>query len=194
MDKGKKRLIISFSGRKNGNCDQIAAYLATEPDRVVHFADLKAHACSDCDYPCFRGSCPNRGDGVYELYAAMPQYDQIILIVPIYCGNPPSLYFLFNERGQDYFSHNDTYEAIVDKLYLIGVYGSRELAPRFIPCLEQWFEGSGLQNRVLGIERHSYGQRLTDRILDVAEVRERLDGWLAADRPAEDGKAGADDE
>lgn len=175
-----RKLIIGFSGRMNGNCDQIASYIGTEKDKIVRFADLKVHPCSDCDYQCFRGSCRYREDDVYGLYSEMLSYDKVILLVPIYCGNPSSLYFVFNERGQDYFSHNDTYDALVKKLYIIGIYGNRELAPDFIPCLAKWFDGSAVQNRVLGIERHLYGQGLNDFVLDVAEVRTKIDGWLTA--------------
>lgn len=190
MEKKERKLIISFSGRKNGNCDRIASYIATENDKTVHFGDLNIHPCSACDYQCFSGECPYREDDVYRLYAEMPQYDKIIFIVPIYCGNPSSLYFMFNERGQDYFSHNDIYDALVEKLYIIGIYGNRELAPDFIPSLEKWFEGTNYKNRVFGIERHLYGQKLTDYILEVPEVRERLDVWLTSLGEAEHRKDG----
>lgn len=180
------KLLISFSGRRGGNCDQIASYLAAPGDRVVFFRELGGHPCCGCAYECFHGSCPYRDDGVYDLYGDMLRYDKVVLLVPMYCGAPSSLYFLFRERGQDYFMHNDTDEAILQRLYLVGVYGSREVSPDFIPCLESWFQDSPWRGRVLGLERHRYGQRLDDRLLDIAAVRARLSAFLA------DGPAGAE--
>ena len=169
------KLIISFSGRNNGNCDEIAAYISEEKDAIVYLRELNVHACSDCNYECFCGDCKYREDDVYKLYESMFNYDKVVLIVPMYCGNPSSLYFKFNERGQDYFMHNEgCYEDIISKLYIIGVYGDKEKTPDFIPCLEKWFEGTAYKSRVLGIERHKYGQRMEDKILDVEEVRENL--------------------
>ena len=71
--------------------------------------------------------------------------------------------------------HNDTYEAILQKLYIIGIYGNKETTPDFIPCLEKWFDGSPYENRVLGIERHTYGQKMSENILDVEEVKNRIE-------------------
>ena len=103
----------------------------------------------------------------------------VILIVPMYCGNPASLYFIFHERCQDYFSHNESrYEEVVKRLYIIGVYGKAETSPDFVSCLEKWFEGSGYSGRVLGIERHLYGQKMGDRVLDAAEVTEKIGQFL----------------
>lgn len=172
------RMIISFSGRSGGNCDQIAAYLAGANDRVVPFRSLNVHPCAGCGYECFQTQCRYRADDVYGLYAAMLQYDQVILIVPMYGGHPSSLYFMFHERCQDYFMHNDTYEAIVQRLYIIGVYGQQETSPDFLLCLAAWFDGTPWKDRVLGIERHRYGQQMTDAVLDVPEVRECISAFV----------------
>lgn len=184
LGKGKAMgsLIISFSGRKNGNCDQIGEYIAlagTGDDRLVRFRELNVHPCSGCEYECFGGACRYREDDIYSLWEETGSYDRVILIVPMYCGNPASLYFVFNERSQDYFSHNESdYEDVIRRLYIIGVYGKAKTSPDFVSCLEQWFEGSGYTGRVLGIERHLYGQKIGDRVLDVAEVAEKIREFL----------------
>lgn len=172
------KLFISFSGRKGGNCDEIASFSATKDDKIVFFRDLHIHACSDCAYTCFDGVCKYRADDIYDLYAQMLHCNQIIWLVPMYCGNPSALYFIWNERGQDFFAHNDVYDAIVEKLYIIGIYGKKESAPDFIPCLEKWFERTSLKNRVMGMERHRYGQKLHDRILDIPEEKSRIRTFL----------------
>lgn len=171
-------MIISFSGRENGNCDNIAQYIASDGDRTIYFRELNVHPCYGCNYECFGGDCKYRADEIYSLYSEMCSYDKVILIVPMYCGNPTSLYFVFSERCQDYFMHNDTYEEIIKRLYIIGVYGKSETTPDFIPCLEKWFDCSPYQNRVLGIEHHLYGQKLYDNVLDVQEVAEKIQDFI----------------
>lgn len=74
--------------------------------------------------------------------------------------------------------HNNTYEAILQKLYIIGVYGKKETTPDFIPCFEKWFADSPYENRVLGIERHAYGQKMSDNILDIEEVKMQLKAFV----------------
>lgn len=169
------KLIISFSGRKDGNCDQIAGFIAGPEDRIIYFRDQEIHSCTHCEYQCFDGECKYRGDDVYGIYKMMPGYEKVILVVPMYCGNPSSLYFIFNERGQDFFAHNeDIYEGIISGLYIIGIYGSRDQSPDFIPCLEKWFQCSKYEDHVLGIERHKFGQKMQDSILEVPKVREAV--------------------
>lgn len=174
-----KKLIISFSGRESGNCDQIARYIASDSDTVVFFRELNVHPCSGCGYECFESECIYRADDIYGLYKSMCDYDKVILIVPMYCGNPASLYYIFNERGQDYFLHNETYEKIINRLYIIGVYGKAETSPEFILALEKWFEEYPCKNRVLGIERHKYALKLCDNVLNIAEVRTEIDAFLS---------------
>lgn len=173
------KLIISFSGRKGGNCDQVAEFIADSDDKIIYFRDVKAHNCSGCAYECFDGFCKYHDDEVYGIYNSMLDYEKVVLLVPMYCGNPASLYFVFNERCQDFFRHNEEkYEGIISRLYIIGIYGSREQTPDFIPCFEKWFDDSKYINHVLGIERHKYNQKMTDLILDVEEVREKVRAFM----------------
>ena len=173
------KLIISFSGRAKGNCDLISEYISNPEDEIIYFRDRNIHGCSNCEYECFQGKCKYRDDDIYGIYDRMADYDKVILVVPMYCGNPSSLYFIFNERCQDYFMHNgEKYEDIVSGLYIIGVYGDKENSPDFIPCFEKWFDCSKGENRVLGIERHKYQQKVGDSVLDIEEVRERLKTFL----------------
>lgn len=81
---------------------------------------------------------------------------------------------MLNERSQDYFMHNDDYEEIVKKLYYIGVYGDSAKNPDYLSHFEKWFDCVGESGHVLGIERHKYGQKLKDSVLDVEEVKEML--------------------
>lgn len=173
-------LIISFSGRANGNCDDIARYIATEEDTTIYLRNLNIHDCSDCSYECFEGHCKYRQDDIYNLYQSMLGFDKVYFIVPMYCGNPTSLYFKFNERSQDFFTNNeDSYYSIISKLYFIGVYGDRNKTPDFIPCFEKWFDCSQYSNHVLGIERHKYGQKINDRVLFIEEVKNMINTFVS---------------
>ena len=162
-------LIISFSARTNGNCDKIAKYISSETDRIIYFRDMNIHPCGECKY---------RSDDIYGLYSDMCKYDKVIFIVPMYCSNPASLYFIFHERSQDYFMNNDEYEEIIKRLYIIGIYGKAESTPDYIPCFEKWFDGSPFKNRVLGIERHLYHQTIHDSVLDIPEVKAKINNFL----------------
>lgn len=172
-------LIISFSARTTGNCGEVAKYIFTPGDKLVHFKDLNVHCCNNCEYECFNDACKFRDDDMYALYDSMQKYDKVILIVPMYCGNPSSLYFTFTERSQDYFFHNDeTYKIIEEKLYIIGIYGSRKESPCFLAHFEQWFDSQSPTHHVLGIERHEFNQRMADSVLDLAVVRNEIKSFV----------------
>lgn len=171
-------LFISFSARQNGNCGRIAEYLANPEDSMIHFKDLNFHSCSNCEYSCFSGHCIYHDDDIYGLYDRMPQYDHVILLVPMYCDNPSSLYFVFTERIQEFYVKNSAgYDDLVKKLYIIGVYGSKAESPLFIPSLSQWFKDTDIHHHVLGLERRPYQQKIKDSLLDIREIRDRLSQW-----------------
>lgn len=172
-------LLISFSGREGGNCDQILDYISTPEDVKKYFRIMNIHSCSHCQYECFSQDCKYHDDDIYALFESMLDYEKVILVVPMYCGNPSSLYFIFNERCQDFFMRNEEkYGDIISRLYIIGIYGSRNQTPDFIPCFEKWFTGSGKENRVLGIERHIIGQGRDEYILSNEEVKQNITQFL----------------
>ena len=173
------KLIISFSARKGGNCDEIAQYLAEEEDKILYFRDLNVHNCKKCDYECFNDGCKYRDDEIYHLYDSMINYQKVILVVPMYCSNPSSLYFIFNERSQDYFMFNENkYENIIKRLFIIGLYGEKEQNGNFITCFEKWFNGTKYSNHVLGIERHKYHLKREDSILAIKDITLQIDEFI----------------
>lgn len=58
-------MVISFSGRENGNCDNISKYIASKGDSIIYFRNLNIHDCSGCKYECFKGYCKYRQDDIY---------------------------------------------------------------------------------------------------------------------------------
>lgn len=169
-------LFISFSGRDFGNCYDIAHHKMNENDTYVAFKDLSYHSCSKCNYECFKKQCKYRNDDIYKLISASFQYNNIILLVPMYCSNPSSLYFVFNERMQDYFNENsEKWDAFVNKIKIIAIFGSEEETPLFIPTLLQLVNGN--QNKLLKIERHKYKLKLNDKVITNKQLLEELDDF-----------------
>ena len=166
------KLFVSFSARETGNCAQIIDFIKAPHDKVIYYKDLNIHGCSNCDYECFKTQCRYRDDDVYSLYNSFQNYERVILLVPLYCGNPSSLYFSFNERAQDFFMHHENeYISFAERLFIIGVYGSKEGSPDFIKHFEKWFEGTPYLHHVLGIERHLYQQTMRDSVTDIESVK-----------------------
>ena len=103
--------IVSFSSRKNGNCEKIAEYVNSLYPRAKRydFSKIKLNACGNCKYQCFdKGSkCPHARDKEREILDAVTNSELAIFIVPNYSNYPCSNYFVFNERGICYFSKND---------------------------------------------------------------------------------------
>ena len=169
------RLFVSFSARETGNCAQIIDFMKAPQDKVIYYKDLNTRGCSNCDYECFKTRCKYRDDDVYNFYNSFAEYEKVILLVPMYCGNPSSLYFNFSERSQDFFMHHEEeYNSFAEKLFIIGVYGSNEESPDFIRCFEKWFEGTPYTHHVLGIERHLYHQHMKDSVIDIEAVKKAI--------------------
>lgn len=157
-------LYLSFSARDNGNSVDIANYLKTKKDRVVLFKDLFYNPCTKCNYECFDSVCKYRHDDIYNLFECMIKYKKVVFIVPMYCGNPSSLYFILSERMQDYFNHNvDKWDQFNNKLNIIGIYGSDEETPFFIELFKSIVKD---QTKILKIERHKYHLKMGDKVID----------------------------
>ncbi len=105
--------IVNFSGRKSGNCRAISKVIAAshyaDETSVFDFCDIKLEPCGRCEYECFGSEkqCPYQPDGVYDLYDRITRSDLAYFIVPNYCDYPNANYFIFNERSQCYFQHNE---------------------------------------------------------------------------------------
>lgn len=166
-------IYVSFSGRENGNCSDIANYLVKENDKIILFKNIRYNPCAKCDYECFNSICKHRNDDIYDLLDSINRYKKIVFIVPMYCGNPSSLYFILNERMQDYFNHNeDKWDSYIKKLHFICIYGSDEETPHYINYFNDLINDD---SKILKIERHKYNLKLDDKILSNKELVELID-------------------
>lgn len=171
------KIFISFSARDFGNCYDVAHHKMNERDRYVAFKDLSYHSCSKCNYECFTKKCKYRNDDIYKLIDASLKFKNIVLLVPMYCSNPSSLYFVFNERMQDYFSKNsDKWDAFVSKIKIIAIFGSEKETPLFVPTLSQLVNGDN--NKILKIERHVFNLKMKGRVIDNSSILKNIDLFL----------------
>lgn len=170
-------LFISFSARDFGNCYDVAHYKMSENDKYVAFKDLSFHSCSKCDYECFTKKCKYRNDDIYNLINTSLNYKNIILLVPMYCSNPSSLYFVFNERMQDYFNgNNDKWDDFQNKIKIIAIFGSKEETPLFVPTLLNLVKGN--KNKLLKIEKHKYKLKFNDKVIDNKQLIKEIDNFM----------------
>lgn len=134
--------VISFSGRKNGNCAAIAQLLLgalASRDKVSHFdcAVLRLTPCGQCEYQCFqaRERCPYFSDPVFGIYDAMAHSDISYFILPNYCDYPCANFFVFNERGQCYFQRHpellEQYESVPKKFIVVSNTGRDNFTAAF---------------------------------------------------------------
>ena len=158
---GNDVVILSFSGRKNGNCEQIARHIQSlTGGKLLAFSDLNVHPCGRCGYECFRkgDACPHIGDDLRLIYESVLQSKFAYYILPNYCDYPPANFFAFNERSLCFFSgHDDLLNAYlrVRKKFII-VSGSRTQS--FRDALSQHAE----EPDILFLSAKQYGQKSID--------------------------------
>ena len=93
----------------------------------------------------------------------------------MYCGNPSSLYFTLMERMQDYFNNNETnYPTFINKLHIIGIYGSSEETPLFIPLISSILDNI---DKCLPIQRHKYEIKMNDLVINNKYILSLLDTY-----------------
>ena len=113
-----KATIISFSGRKDGNCANVAKVINNEyPHEEITNYDFSLFSlvpCGRCNIECFadNSACPYIKDKTFEIYDFIAKSDLSIFIVPNYCDFPCANFFIFNERGLCYFNNR---QELLDK-------------------------------------------------------------------------------
>jgi len=109
-----KKCIVNFSGRYNGNCNDIAGYIKEVLDADVDIFDfygVKATPCGNCNYECLDaadGCLIN--DEIADVYAALISADAIYFVVPNYINYPCANFWIFNERKQGVFGRKHDLE------------------------------------------------------------------------------------
>lgn len=135
----KRVLIICFSGRKNGNCEQISDFLkeVSEDAEIFRFSENSIQPCGDCRYQCFDDNrmCPHIDDAEFGLLRSVALSDEVYFVVPNYCDYPCANFFIFNERSQVFFQGYSErlreYEAIPKKFIVVSNADSPNFAAAF---------------------------------------------------------------
>ena len=107
---GKKVVILSFSGRKGGNCEAISNFIEEFYNRTsVRLCEIDSksfHACGNCNYECLKPGliCPVLNEKQKYIMDTIIQANIVYFVIPNYCGYPCASYFAFNERSVGYFN------------------------------------------------------------------------------------------
>ena len=109
-----KKSIINFSGRNNGNCNDIAEYIKEVLNAdidILDFCGTKITPCGNCNYECLdtADGCLI-DDGIAGAYAALINTDIIYFVVPNYINYPCANFWIFNERKQGVFGRKPDLE------------------------------------------------------------------------------------
>lgn len=173
--------ILSFSARREGNCDRIARAIAEhhagDAVTVHHLAEMEISPCRGCGYECFQqGTCPHAGDALIPLYTALTQADMAYFVLPNYCDAPPATYFAFNERSACYFGgQEDLLNAYlaVPKRFVVVSGGESAI---FGQLLQQHVEE---EPDILFLAARDYGQRsIEGKMMNNEVARQALNLWL----------------
>lgn len=179
----KRINILSFSARKTGNCFSLVNYIINKSlnakAEYISISDLDIHECSSCSYECMNGECIYNDDA-YSYFESTKEVDKIIWLVPMYCGNPSSLYFKLNERSQDFWMRNEAYyDEFLNKLFIIGIGNMDEENP-FKQIFEQLFSCSTVPSHILILETQKYGlNSIRDCLLDNKTVKKQVKKFLS---------------
>lgn len=178
-------VILSFSGRKHGNCAQIARHVQSlTGGRAYAFSELDIHPCGKCSGECFQSGrdCPHIEDDVFSLYDAVTKSDLAVYILPNHCDFPNANFFAFNERGLCFFSGRpdllETY-AKVPKKFIVISGGEQD---SFRSALSQHTDAP----EILFLRASDYGQKsIAGELMNVPEVAREIESFLYEERPAE---------
>lgn len=179
-------IILSFSGRKNGNCAQIAKFVQSLTGGKTHlFSDLDIRPCGQCGGECFRRGpdCPHIADDVYSLYDAVARCSRAVFILPNHCDYPNANFFAFNERSLCFFSkRQDLLEAYgkIPKKFIVLSGGEKE---NFRSVLSQHCDG---EPDILFLRAADYGKKsIAGDLMTVPEVAAQIKTFLHEERPTE---------
>lgn len=172
--------IVSFSSRKDGNCNKIRRFIQENITNSsgYSFSDFKIEPCGNCEYECFRNrlSCPHTQDMENKLLEAICRSEKAYFIVPNYCDYPCGNFFIFNERSNCFFQgREDLLEQYlrVPKEFIVVSNTGQE---NFLQAFAQHVTG---QPKVLFLSARAFGKRSIDGDLLPSEAVEQvIQQWL----------------
>lgn len=173
--------IVSFSGRKNGNCSRIAEIIQlTVPNaNILSFSDIHIQPCGGCEYECFRvrESCPYFSDPECDLLDTICKSEMVYFIVPNYCDHPNANFYIFNERSNCYFQGREDlleqYLKVPKKFVVVSNSGSENFREAFTQHTNE-------EPDILFLSAKTFEKRSIDGdLMDCAAARAALKEYLA---------------
>lgn len=177
-----KTIIVSFSSRYNGNCGNIAGFIADNcpNSQVYRFSDFQIHPCGACHYECFnqRESCPYFDDIEYKLLDDICGSEMAYFVVPNYCDYPCANFFIFNERSQCYFQGRpellERYLDVPKKFVVISNGGQQNFRETFM-------QHTAEEPIILFLSAKHYNQNsINGKLLDSNRARADLNAFLGS--------------
>ncbi len=175
--------IISFSGRRGGNCESILDFLEKKLSKVNEvkcIRQLDLNPCGRCNYECFeqRTKCPFLDDDTVGVYDLICDSELAYYVVPNYCDYPNAYFFMFNERGQCYFQgHEDLlqkYRGIRKKFVIVSNTGVENFNKAFM-----YHVSDNAEANILCLSAKRFNKRsITGDLLDSPEARRILAAFM----------------
>jgi hypothetical protein len=162
---------------------------------IVDLFDYTIEPCSHCSYECLgehitgtAAECPKQDD-LPGIYSRFEEADIVVMGIPTYCGQPPSLFRIFQERSLGIYrlwKHVDILRNKVFGFIVLKDHFTIEAATRLYSnsAGTHWVYLSPVDYGVTSVS-----DDLTTRLVEIPDVRSRLRamaGRLAASVPAAD--------
>ncbi len=188
MGEEKTVCVLSFSGRKGGNCaaigEEIRKYWSERAEvRVFDFSGLSIAPCGCCEYQCFhaREACPHSNDPERELCEAVAESGLTYFIVPNYCDYPCANFFAFNERSQCCFQGRpdllEKYLAAPKKFIVVSNTNRDNFTAAF-----RYHMPESEEPEILFLSAKAFQKRSIDGgLMESAQAREALLSFLETD-------------
>lgn len=169
----KNVIIISFSSRKQGNCDQIAEFLSIMHDsvKIYRFSEFRLQPCGTCQYECFQKdeTCPYSADREQDILDAICSSDVAYFVIPNYQDYPCSNFFIFQERMQGYFhvhpEHRKAFHRVKKRFLVI----SNTITENFHRIAQQY---GAAETDILILKSRKFGlSSIKDQIATTREVQ-----------------------
>ena len=181
-----RALGISFSGRRNGNCDRCLSYCLDRLARqnfattAVHLYDHSVYPCGKCGYICFHGSlCPIQ-DSMAGIVGQCSQADVILWALPTYRGHLPAAYYAFSERLEGYVQRGMDIGDIIHRKVQIILIGNRCAGAdtALTEALSDFADRPFCPESILLSSRDYHKKSIQGDMIDAEPVRHRLDRFI----------------
>lgn len=172
-------VIVSFSSRKSGNCEQISNFICSKMStyKKYQFTEFIIHPCGNCHYECFQDNlaCPYIEDMEYKLLEAICGSEMAYFVLPNYCDYPNANFFAFNERSQCFFQNHperlEQYLNVPKKFVVVSNTGM----DNFYSVLQQ----HSMEPEILFLSAKQYGKSsVNGTILESGAARADLERFI----------------